>query len=1000
MSKEAEIHFELYRHLMNAIDRGATHHGIEYLNADPERSINGGYADIVVETNDGPFFVIEAKREPVEDPDRDIDPYATPVIEQAARYAIHLGAPYFATYNGQKLVLFQTFEQGVHLLDRKSREYEVNDISEFASALLEEVAGVEHDEVEWDPHSDAFISRLDSFHSLLEDEFREGLDEKLNEEEFVSKYEDWIASQGWMEDYEEDPEDVHSVYTAQAAYLFMNKLVFLKLLEDADAYQSVPDVHLGQLSSPEARGETFDKLMAEVDFEAIYEQEEIFDSIPLTDKAQNEVENLTEELESYDLEDQFDYDVIGQIYKEVIPAEERHDLGQYYTPPRVVDLITWLTIDEEDDDVMDPACGSGGFLVGAYDRLSELGADSHEDTLEQIHGVDINRFPAHLSAINLAVQDLSTETHNTNVEVADFFNVIPGQDRVTVERADVGDNDEDEKDDEYEVDFPPTVNAVVANPPYIRSRNIDDPENVERHLSNVGHELDGNSDIYCYFFTHAYEFLEDEGKMGFLTSNRWLSADYGEELQEFLFDNMKIHAVIDFRQQMFEIPLISTCITILEKCDDPDERRDNRVNLVHVKNTFEDLEELVDEITDDEQELGTMDIENRYRRATFRQETLRDIERWDRYLFGPKIYFKMISEYDDNLCQLGELADVSRGFTSGANHYFYFQEEEEYEEWGIEEEFISPLLKHISPTEYIDLKDEDPTWHYLDMTEYVEETLASQTGFQDRDDAEVVKEQLEDDGKDRVLSYIRHGENQDLNDEEESPTVVQKGQVWFDIGEPDKPSLILAKEYWRDARILRNSSETALDQRNYVVEPNDDINETLLLGMLNSSLIAMIREMEGREQQGQAMNRNELTVSDSEDMRVPDIREFSDEEKEEIKEVMSNWLEQERDSSEDEIKEFQKELDKKVMSAVGFGHVENEGGEMELDEDLLEEKVEEVKEAVADLVERREQGAGLETEVLIGEGDEDQDDDSDDQFELPGATRISDGGQSKLDAWD
>lgn len=997
MSKEAEIHFELYRHLMNAIDRGATHHGIEYLNADPERSINGGYADIVVETDDGPFFVIEAKREPVDDPDRDIDPYATPVIEQAARYAIHLGAPYFATYNGQKLVLFQTFEQGVHLLDRKSREYEVNDISEFASALLEEVAGVDNDEVEWDPHSDAFISRLDSFHSLLQDEFDESLEEKLGDEGFVSEYETWIGNQGWTEDYEENPEDIHSAYTAQAAYLFMNKLVFLKLLEDADAYENVPEVDLRELSSPEARRETFDQLMEEVDFEAIYEQEEIFDSLPLTDKAHNEVENLTEELESYDLEDQFDYDVIGQIYKEVIPADERHDLGQYYTPPRVVDLITRLTIEEEDNDVMDPACGSGGFLVGAYDRLTELGADSHEDILEQIYGTDINRFPAHLSAINLAVQDLSTETHNTNVEVADFFNLIPGQDRVRVEKADVGDNNEEDEDEEYEVDFPPTVDAVVANPPYIRSRNIDDPENVQRHLSNLDFELDGNSDIYCYFFTHAYEFLEDGGKMGFLTSNRWLSADYGEELQEFLFDNMKIHAVIDFRQQMFDIPLISTCITILEECDDPDERRDNRVNLIHIKDKFDDLEELVGEITDDEQELGTMNIEGRYRRATFRQEALRDIERWDRYLFGPKIYFQMISEYDENLCELDDLANVSRGFTSGANDYFYFQEEEEHQEWGIEEEFISPLLKHISPTEYIDLKDEDPTWQYLDMTEYIEETLSEQVGFEDRDDAEVVKEQLEEDDKEGVLSYIRHGENEDLNDEEESPTVVQKGNVWFDIGEPDKPPLILAKEYWRDARVLRNSSETALDQRNYAVEPNDEVDETLLLGVLNSSLIAMIREMEGREQQGQAMNRNELTVSDSEEMRVPDVRQFSNEEKEDIKEVMSNWLDEERDSSESEIEEYQKKLDKKVMAATGFGYVENEDGELELDEDLLEEQVEKVHEAVEDLVERREQGAGLETEVLIGK--EDDGSDESDEFELPGATRISDGGQSKLDSW-
>lgn len=1003
MSSEAEIHFELYRHLMNAISDGVTHHGITYTDATPERSIDGGFADIVVETEGGePFLVIEAKREPSDRPDREIDPYATPVIDQASRYAVRLGAPYFATYNGRKLILFQTFERGVPLLDRKSREYEVEDISEFASVLLGEVAGVHRDEVEWDPHSEAFINRLDSFHALLTDEFSRSLESALDDAAFVSEYEDWIGEQGWTDRYEDDPEEIHAAYTSQAAYLFMNKLVFLKLLEDADAYVDVPDIDLGDLAEPDSRRDAFDQLMDNVDFEAVYEQEEIFDSLPLTQKAQTEVDSLTEELESYDLDDQFDDDVIGQIYKQIIPAQERHDLGQYYTPPRVVDLITRLTVESETTEILDPACGSGGFLVGAYNRLNSLGVDDHERVLSQINGVDINRFPAHLSAINLAIQDLSTETRNTNVEVADFFDLIPQQDRVAVERATVGSDGDGNADSEngtdanedggngYEVDIPPSVDAVVANPPYIRSEQIDDVARVQDHLDGTGYDLDGNSDIYCYFFTHSSEFLDDGGRMGFLTSNRWLSADYGEELQEFLFDNMKLHAVIDFRQQMFDIPLISTCITILEKCDDPEERRENRTNLVHVKRRFDDVAELVEVVRNDEQEVGTMHTDARFRRATFRQATLRDMDRWDRYLFGPRVYFELLSDYGESLCTLGDLADVSRGFTSGKNSYFYFQDEDEYREWGIEPEFVSPLLKHISPTEYIDLTEADPTWYYLDTTDYVADVLDSRTEFGDYNDAQVVKDQLREDGYDGVVQYIEHGETEDLNDESESPTVTQKGRVWFDIGEPDKPPLILAKEYWRDARVLRNSSNVALDQRNYAIEPQGDVDHVVLLGVLNSSLTAMMREMEGREQQGQAMNRNELTVGDAEDMHIPDVRAFSEEARARIRSIVTEWLDSERDASEADHERFIDELDKAVLAALGVGATEN--GARDMDE--LDAKVEDVQQAVQDLVRRREQGAGLETEVLIG-----RQDDADDDFDLPGATRISDGGQSSLYSW-
>lgn len=133
------------------------------------------------------------------------------------------------------------------------------------------------------------------------------------------------------------------------------------------------------------------------------------------------------ELDDQDLS-QFDSDVIGRIYEGVIPADRRHEMGEYYTPPAICSLITQLTIDNGNAEVMDPACGSGGFLVAAYNRKKELLPETeggHEHILSQIYGVDINRFPAHLSAINLSIQDLSTHTETVNVEVSDFFNIQP-----------------------------------------------------------------------------------------------------------------------------------------------------------------------------------------------------------------------------------------------------------------------------------------------------------------------------------------------------------------------------------------------------------------------------------------------------------------------------------------------------------------------------------------------------------------------------------------------
>jgi hypothetical protein len=58
MSSEAKIVQELYRHLANAIDDGATHHDIEFTGVTPEKHVSNEFADLVVEADGQPFCVI------------------------------------------------------------------------------------------------------------------------------------------------------------------------------------------------------------------------------------------------------------------------------------------------------------------------------------------------------------------------------------------------------------------------------------------------------------------------------------------------------------------------------------------------------------------------------------------------------------------------------------------------------------------------------------------------------------------------------------------------------------------------------------------------------------------------------------------------------------------------------------------------------------------------------------------------------------------------------
>jgi hypothetical protein len=329
---------------------------------------------------------------------------------------------------------------------------------------------------------------------------------------------------------------------------------------------------------------------------------------------------------------------------------------------------------------------------------------------------------------------------------------------------------------------------------------------------------------------------------------------------------------------------------------------------------------------------------------------------------------------------LGDLADVRFGTKTGNNTFFYFEEEGEYEELGIDERFITPILKHISPTEYIELQEEDPHWYVLDLRDEIDEVLdnSDESLLQQRTDEEILIEEFENRGWDGLIQYLDHGETQDIH---EGASVRSSGRAWFDVGEMPSPQLILPKEYWRDARTLYNTAEMPLDQRNYEVNVREDvdIDPLVLLGVMNSSIFPLFREIEGRVEQGQGMNRNELTVGEAKRMHVPDPRTFTEEERTEIKQVMQEWINDERSATEEEKQEFRDRIDKTVLEPMG-----------------LENRVEEIQSAVDEMVKIREQGSGDEASVLVDTGEDEERD-----IQLPGATRLEDGGrsQTKLDSF-
>jgi hypothetical protein len=298
--------------------------------------------------------------------------------------------------------------------------------------------------------------------------------------------------------------------------------------------------------------------------------------------------------------DQIPTDVLGGIFQKLISPEERHKFGQHYTDENIVDVINAFCIRDADANVLDPACGSGGFLVRAYYRKAHLyGHPAHHELLEGLYGCDINPFPAHLATLNLAARHIAQEENYPRIVRKNFFKVSPGKPFCELPKATRKPNGERERE---EIPLP-QLDAIVGNPPYVRQELIARAnqkgavkDQTKEYILEVverawpGLNFSGQSDLHIYFWPVAAQFLKEGGWFGFLTSSSWLDVRYGFALQRWLLLNFEIIAIIESVQEpWFEDARVKTAVTVLRRCTDPAKRDESLVRFVRVKRPLTEI---------------------------------------------------------------------------------------------------------------------------------------------------------------------------------------------------------------------------------------------------------------------------------------------------------------------------------------------------------------------------------------------------------------------------
>lgn len=226
--------------------------------------------------------------------------------------------------------------------------------------------------------------------------------------------------------------------------------------------------------------------------------------------------------------------------------------------------------------ILDPACGSGAFLITAFEFLlkqtnmideklldltgeQDLFSDTTRYILENnIFGVDLNRESVEITKLSLWLKSA-----NKNKTLTTLENNIKCGNSLIKDKEFVKDLAFD-----WEKEFPEIFknggfDIVIGNPPYVRQESI---KEIKPYLEQNYKVYTGVADLYCYFYELGYNLLKDNGYLGFITSNKWFRAKYGEKLREFLLNNTEFYNIVDYNgTKVFEGATVDSNILIFKK---------------------------------------------------------------------------------------------------------------------------------------------------------------------------------------------------------------------------------------------------------------------------------------------------------------------------------------------------------------------------------------------------------------------------------------------------
>ncbi|MGD1087020.1 MAG: N-6 DNA methylase, partial [Verrucomicrobiota bacterium] len=322
--------------------------------------------------------------------------------------------------------------------------------------------------------------------------------------------------------------------------------------------------------------------------------------------------------------------------------ELRKKEGIYYTPQYIVDYIIQHTLGEkikpilaearallgyrnfkgaiakirelQNIKVLDPAMGSGSFLLRAFDTLvaayDDYNADCRrikrerngqgalfdanfvlaEEVLdaplhvltENIFGVDLDRQAVEVAKLSLWLRYMAVNRdpfldrlHSKQHRGGQPLKLLPNLTK-NLKRGNSLIADKDVAEDaafDWAAEFPELMkrggfDVIISNPPYerIQTMQANAPKSVDFLKANYRTASSGNFDIYVCFIERGLQLLNSEGQLGFICPHKFFQAEYGEHARKLLSESQHVKHIVSFGDQQI-FPKISTytCLLFLAK---------------------------------------------------------------------------------------------------------------------------------------------------------------------------------------------------------------------------------------------------------------------------------------------------------------------------------------------------------------------------------------------------------------------------------------------------